>query len=131
MGLFKQMKDMKATVAAAPGLIAQGQQLAANAAVMQQAYAGQLQQAMVYQQAAAQPLTAETLAPINGVDLATYAWVGKRLAGVGYDQSQAPAFAAQKGIAAADWAAAADGWCARMNAVPALGAEFRRHYDAA
>ena len=50
---------------------------------------------------------------------------------VGYDQAQAPAFAAQRGIAAADWEAAAAGWTARMQQVPALGQEFRRHYDAA
>lgn len=131
MGLFKSMKDMKSAVAAAPGMIQQSQQLAANAAVMQQAYAGQMQQSMAYNAGLAQPLTPEQLAPINGVDLPTYAWVGKRLAGVGYDQAQAPAFAAQRGIAAADWEAAAAGWTARMQQVPALGQEFRRHYDAA
>lgn len=131
MGLFKQMKDMKATVAAAPALIQQGQQMAMSAASMQQAYAGQMQQAMTYQAAAAQPLSADVLTPICGVDLPTYAWVAKQLASVGYDQSQAPAFAATKGISSADWDTAANGWSSRMQQVPALGQEFRRHYDAA
>ena len=31
MGLFKQMKDMKNVVAAAPGMVDQAQQMAANA----------------------------------------------------------------------------------------------------
>jgi hypothetical protein len=131
MGLLKQMKDLKATVAVAPSMIQQGQAMAANAAAMQHAYAGQMQQAAAYHAAAAQPLPAETLRPINGVDLATYAWVAKRIAEVGYDQSQAPAFAAQKGITGADWDIAAAGWSSRMQSVPALGQEFRRCYDVA
>lgn len=131
MGLFKQMKDMKTTVAAAPAMIQQGQQLAASAAAMQQAYAGQMQQAMTYQVAIAQPLPADVMTPIHGVDLPTYAWVAKQLSKVGYDQSKAPAFAATKGITSTDWDAAANGWSSRMQSVPALGQEFRRHYDAA
>lgn len=131
MGMFKQMKDLKATVAAAPGMIAQGQQMAANAQAMQAAQMAQMQQAMAQQQAAAQPLSAEALAPINGVDLPTYAWVAKRVAGHGYDQSFCHQYAAQKGISAADWDASAAGWSARMQATPALGQEFRRHYDVA
>ena len=42
MGLFKQMKDMKNVVAAAPGMIDQAQQMQANAQQMQAA-AGQMQ----------------------------------------------------------------------------------------
>ncbi|HNJ98071.1 MAG TPA: hypothetical protein PLV13_08100 [Ilumatobacteraceae bacterium] len=128
MGLHKNMKDLKATVAAAPGMVDQAQQMAASAQAMQ---AAQMQQAMAYQQAAAQPLPAEALTPINGVDLPTYAWVGKRVAAHNYDQSFCHQYAAQKGISAGDWDAGAAGWTTRMQQYPALGQEFRRHYDVA
>jgi hypothetical protein len=131
MGFMQQMKDLKTTVAAAPAMIQQSQELAANAQQMQMAYAAQAQQAAQFQAAAAQPLPATALAPIDGVDLATYAWVSKQVAHAGYDQTVAPAAAAQKGIAAAQWQAAAEGWAARMTTVPGLGTEFRRLFDAA
>ena len=135
MGFLKQMKDMKAVVAAAPGMIQQGQEMAANAYAYQAAQANQMQHAMAMQQQAAAPyaipVTAEHLAPINGVDLPTYAWVAKQVANNGFNQSLAAGFAAQRGISAADWDAAGAGWSSRMTAVPSLGAEFRRHYDVA
>lgn len=131
MGLFKSVRDMKDMVAAAPSMMAQGQQLAANAQAMQAAQMGQMQQAMAYNQQLGQPIAAEHLTPINGVDLPSYAWVAKQLSHHGYNQALAPDFAAQRGISAADWEAAAAGWTARMTAVPPLGREFRRHYDVA
>jgi len=129
MGLFKQMKDMKQAVAAAPGMIEQAQQLAANAQVYQQAHLAQAGQAMAFQQQVAQPVDAGQLVPIAGVDLPTYAWVVKQIAAHGYNQALLPSFAAQKGISASDWQAAMDGWGERIND-PALAREFRRHYDA-
>jgi hypothetical protein len=129
MGIFKQLKDLNKAVAAAPGLIEQAQQLGANAQAMQQANAAQAGQAMAFQQQVAQPVNAELLAPIAGVDLATYAWVVKQIAPLGYDQSLLPGFAAQRGIGAQQWQQAMDGWGARIND-PALAREFRRHYDA-
>ena len=137
MGLFKSIKDMKDMVSAAPGLIDQSQQMAASAQAMQAAQMqqmgqmGQMQQAMAYNQQVGQAIPAEQLSPINGVDMPTYAWVAKRVAEQGYNQSLATGFAAQRGITAADWDAAAAGWSSRMTAVPAMGPEFRRHYDAA
>ena len=135
MGFLKQMKDMKAVVAAAPGMIQQGQEMAANASAYQAAQANQMQHAMAMQQQAAAPyaipVTAEHLAPINGVDLPTYSWVAKQVANNGYNQSLSAGFAAQRGISAADWDAAGAGWSTRMTQVPSLGAEFRRHYDVA
>jgi hypothetical protein len=128
MGLFKGIKDMKTTVAAAPGMIDQAQQMAANAQVMQ---AQMMQQAAAQQQVMNQPLPPEALTPINGVDLPTYAWVAKRVADHNYDQSFSHQYAAQKGITGADWDAAAAGWTARMQQYPGMGAEFRRHYDVA
>jgi len=131
MGLFKQMKDMKTVVAAAPSMIQQSQALAVNAQAMQASQMQQMQQAMAYNQQVGQAIPAEQLSPINGVDMPTYAWVAKRVAEQGYNQSLATGFAAQRGITAADWDAAAAGWSSRMTAVPAMGPEFRRHYDAA
>ena len=46
MGLFKQMKDMKDLVHAAPGMIDQSQEMAANAQVMQQQMMAQQQAAI-------------------------------------------------------------------------------------
>lgn len=131
MGFMQQMKDLKATVAAAPTMIDQSQQLAANAQAMQAAYATQMAQATQYHAGMASPLPAEALEPILGVDLPTYAWVSKQVAHAGYDQSAAVGAAAQRGITSDQWRSAAEGWAARMQAVPALGTEFRRHYDAA
>lgn len=131
MGFLKQIKDMKTVVAAAPGMIQQGQEMAANAQAMQVGQMAQMQQAIAYNQQVGQPIAAEHLAPINGVDLPTYAWVAKQVANNGYDQSLAVGFASQRGISAADWEAAGAGWSGRMTAVPAIGPEFRRHYDVA
>jgi hypothetical protein len=132
MGIFKQFKDLNKGLAAAPGLIEQAQQLGASAQAMQQAnaaHAAQAAQAMAFQQQVAQPVNADLLAPIAGVDLPTYAWVVKQIAPLGYDQSLLPGFAAQRGIGAQQWQQAMDGWGARIND-PALAREFRRHYDA-
>ena len=131
MGLFKQMKDMKQIVAAAPAMMQQGQMMAANAQAMQASAMSQMQQSIAYNQQVGAPISPEHLAPINGVDLPTYAWIGKQVAKAGYDQSLATGFAAQKGVSAGDWEAAAAGWTARMTAVPAIGPEFRRYYDVA
>ena len=131
MGFMKQMKDLKATVAAAPTMIQQSQEMAANAQAMQVAYAGQMQQAAQFQAATAQPLPTSALEAIHGVDLATYAWVSKQVALAGYDQTVATGAAAQRGIGAGQWQAAAEGWATRMTSVPGLGTEFRRLYDAA
>jgi hypothetical protein len=131
MGFLKQMKEMKQVVAAAPGMIQQGQQMAANAQAMQAAQMSQMQHAIAYNQQVGQPIAPEHLTPINGVDLPTYAWVGKQVANNGYNQALTVGFAAQRGISAADWEAAAAGWTARMTTVPAIGPEFRRYYDVA
>lgn len=122
MGLFKQLKD-RATTAGATAV-------AATRAIGTDT-AAQLDAARAYHATAGQPLAAASLAPINGVDMATYAWVSKQVAKAGYDQSLAVGFAGQRGVAPADWEAAVNGWAERMQAEPALGREFRRHFDAA
>jgi hypothetical protein len=133
MGLFKQMKDMKNMVEAAPGMLAQGQQVAAQA----QEYAAAQQAAA--QQAAAQAAAATAatpagasavgdFAPISNVSLEQYATLCKQLGAGAGDAAQAHAAAAAYGISPADWDAASAGWGARMQSDRAVGTKFRDLY---
>jgi hypothetical protein len=128
MGLFKQLKDMKDTVAAAPGMIEQAQQLKANAEAMQAAQMAQMNAANAAATAAAVGEGGPDFEPINGVSLELYAEISKGLAAVGYDQSQAPVIAASKGVSASDWDAAMNGWNARMQTNPAVAKRFNALY---
>jgi len=127
MGLFKNLKDMKAMAAAAPGLIESAQQLGAQAQTQAQAQ-GHVDAANL---AAYGEPAAEALEPIAGVDLATYAKVVKGIAAFGYDADRLPEVAATHGIAAADWATAQAGWGERIQADRALGARFNVLYGQA
>ena len=133
MGLFKDIKDMKNMVNAAPGMVDQATQMQAQAQQMAAA-----QQAALNNQMAANagpatdtgtPTPAE-LEPIAGVSIEAYARVSKGLAAVGYDQSKAVEIAAQQGIDADSWQQAVDGWNTRMQQNAAVGREFHRHYTA-
>ena len=124
MGLFKQFKDMKETVAAAPGMVEQAQQLQQNAQQMQAASAAAAAQA----DAAASTAAGPDFEPIAGVTLEQYAEVSKGLAAVNYDQAQAPAIAAGMGISGENWQTAMDGWNARMAANPAVAKRFNALY---
>lgn len=120
MGLFKQMKDLKETVEAAPAMVDQAMQLKAQAEQMQAAQQAQAQAAMQQAAAASAAIPAAPVAggdfePIAGVSLELYAEVSRELAGHGYDQSAAAGIAAAKGISADSWQAAMDGWNARMH----------------
>ena len=105
MGIFKQMKDMKDMVNAAPGLVEQAQQMGAQAqqmAAAQQAAA----QARMAQYGGAQPgafgqqaaPTGPDFEPIDGVSLEQFAAVGKAVAAYNYDGTKLPEIAASKGI---------------------------------
>ena len=130
MGLFKSMKDMKNTVAAAPDMIEQAQKLGANA----QAMAAQQQAAaaaqMAQQQAAMAPgdATGPDFEPVEGVSLELYAEISKGLAAYNYDQSMAPMIAGEKGVSPDAWQAAVDTWNARMKSNPAVGQRFNALY---
>lgn len=141
--MFKQIKQMKEAVAGAPALIEQAQELQA-AAYGQQAAAQQM--AAQHQAAAAGvpaggigagiapapapgSLSDADLAPIGGVSLDLYVELSRELGARGYTLEQAPALAAERGIAAADWQAAVDGWNGRMGANPAVALEFNRLYQ--
>ena len=134
MGLFKQWKDMKATVHAAPEMIEQAQQLQANAAAMQAAQQQQAMQAMQAQQAAQTQAAAAPGAmgpdfePIAGVSLELYAEISKGLAAYNYDLSAAPGIAATKGVNPQDWETAMTGWNARITANKAVAQRFNALY---
>jgi hypothetical protein len=131
VGMFKQLKDMKKAVEAAPGLVDQSMQMADQAQQMAAAQQAAAQQAMAQQQAAAQqavPATGGDFEPIAGVSLEQFAEVCKGLAAHGYDQSKGPEVAASKGIGPAEWQQALDGWNARVKANPAVAQRFSAAY---
>lgn len=128
MGLFKNMKDMKDMVQAAPGLIESAEKLQAQA----QAAAGQQAGGQDYVTAAnvaahGEP-SAEALEPIAGVDLETYAKIVKGIAAFGNDANRLPEVAATLGVAPTDWATAQAGWGKRIQEDRALGTRFNTLY---
>lgn len=136
MGLFKDFKDMKDMVEAAPGMIDSAQQLQANAqaqAAAYQAQAGQMPgQAYVNNLNAGingEP-SADALKPINGVTLETYTAIIKELGARGNDQSLLPEIAGSHGVKPADWEKAKEGWGARIKDDRALGSKFNALYTA-
>jgi hypothetical protein len=69
------------------------------------------------------------LEPIGGVGIELYAELSRELGARGHGLDQAPALAAERGIAADDWHAAVAGWNQRMAANPAVALEFNRLYQ--
>lgn len=135
MGLFKQLKDMKDTVAAAPGMVEQAQQMGASAQAMQQQAMAQqqaaMQQAAAFQAAqAGAPAQPGNLEPIAGVALEQYARIVKAIAPLNYDQSLLPGIAASNGIDGASWQQAHDGWNARIQSDPSVAKAFSDIYRA-
>ncbi|MFN8024756.1 MAG: hypothetical protein U0Q03_24715 [Acidimicrobiales bacterium] len=144
MGMFKDMrkgmKDLQATVAAAPAMIDEAERMRANAAAMQQAALGQMAAADAAQRQAmaglapgapigAPPARQDgVFEPIAGVSLALYVEITKGLAAYGYDQSKALDIAMSKGVPADVWAAAMEGWNARITANRAVAQEYNRMY---
>jgi hypothetical protein len=126
MGLFKQVKDMKQMVAAAPEMMAAAQQAGLAA---QQLAAAQAEQAQAAAAASAPAIPAPAdLEPIAGVSLQVYAEISRGLSAHGYDTSKSFDLAAARGISRDDWQAAMDGWNARMAASPAVGRAFNDAY---
>jgi len=122
MGLFKQMKDMKKTVEAAPGLMAQAQSMGAQAQSMQAA-----QYAAMQQQAAAAPADGAFFEPIAGVSLELYAEISRESAGRPGDLGHAASSAAGRGVSGESWQTAMDGWNARMHN-PSVAQRFNALY---
>ncbi|HEY0934555.1 MAG TPA: hypothetical protein VGD91_12520 [Trebonia sp.] len=132
MGMIKRMKDMKDMVNAAPGLVAQAQQMGAQA-----------QQMAAAQQAAMQARTAQPAggftgaAPagpdfesIAGVSLDQFAAVSKAVAAYNYDQSMLAQIAVSRGIQASAWEIASQGWNDRIKRNIAVAQRFNQVYRA-
>lgn len=135
MGMFKQFKDAKKAMEAAPDLIQQGMQMGAQAQEMAAAQQAALQQQALAAQQATAGATAGAASgpdfePIAGVSLEQFAAVCRELASHGYDQSKAAGIAAEKGIDGASWQQALDGWNERVKANPAVAQQFNAHYRA-
>ena len=118
MGMFQQIKQLRETTAALPGVIAQAGELRTAALAYQQ----------TSRPVAASGLAADDprLAPIAGVDLASYARVVKASTAGG---EPAALVAAQLGIDEAAWLAAAAGWPARMTGDMVLARQYGTIYQ--
>jgi hypothetical protein len=144
MGIFKQIKDMKDMVNAAPGLVEQAQQMGAQAqqmAAAQQAAAqarmaqyGGAQPGAFGQQAGSLGQTAgpagPDFEPIADVSLAQFAAVTKAVAAFNYDGSKLPEIAASKGIPSYAWETACNGWNERIKSNPAVAQRYNQLYRA-
>jgi len=132
-GMLKRMKDMKDMIEAAPGMVAQVQQLGAQA-----------QQMAVAQHAAYQTLAAQAAGarlrgaeagadfdPIAGVPIEEFAAVSKSVAAFGYDPAKLPEIAASRGIQEAAWQTAHQGWIDRIKRNRAVAQQFNQLYRAA
>ena len=125
MGMFKQMKDMKKTVAAAPDLVDQAMQMSQQAQHMQaaQQQAAMAQAPMGGVAASTGELVGPDAEPIAGVSLEQYAAICKAMGGV-----NDPSVAAAHGVAPDAWQAAQDGWTARMQRNHAVGRQFNTYF---
>lgn len=135
MGMFKQLKQAKHSIEAAPGMIAQAQELGAQAQQMAVAQQAAAAQAAAQAQAQAQAMSATAapaaggdLEPIAGVSLELYAEISKGLAAYNYDQSKGADVAAAKGVTATSWEQAMAGWNDRIKADPAVARQFNKLY---
>ncbi len=130
MGMLKRMKDMKDVVQAAPGMVAQAQQLSAQAQQMAAAQQAAMQ-AQLGQAGGSQPGAAPAGAdyePIAGVSLDQFAAVSKGVAAFGYDPSKLPEIAASMGIPALSWETAHQGWNERIRRNRAVAQRFNQIY---
>ncbi len=132
MGLFKQMKDMKTVVAAAPGLIDQAQQMQASAAAMQGTQgAGYLGAGVPGGSYAPGSVEGPVMDPINGVTLEDYARIAKTIGEQRLDQAGTEALVQRLGHSVADWQGAYDGWNERFKGNTALSVQFGVIYQSA
>ena len=139
MGLFKDFKDMKDMVSAAPGMIDSANELAANAQAQAAGQQAQFGAGGMGGQAYVNNLnagingepSADALKPISGVTLETYTAIIKELGARGNDQSLLPEIAQSHGVKPADWEKAKEGWGARIKDDRALGSKFNTLYTTA
>lgn len=75
--------------------------------------------------------SAESLAPIAGVDLSLYARIVKGIAALGYDSDRLVEVAAAHGVSEVAWRLALSGWGGRIQDDRVLGARFDELYNQA
>lgn len=131
LGFLRDMKDMKDMTKAAPGMIANAQQMGVQAqemAAAQRAAAQAQMQQFAQEQQALADAGGPDYEPIAGVSLDVYAGISKELANHDYDQSQAVTIAAGKGISASSWEEAVDGWNKRIRSNSTVARRFNQLY---
>jgi hypothetical protein len=123
MGLFKDLKNMKDTVHAAPDMIRQAQDLGAQAQALG---AAQAANPMV---GAPGIVTAAELEPIAGISLERYAQFAKTVGEKRLDGDATESLVVAQGFAPGAWQQAYDGWNARMKVNMALSTQFGQIYQ--
>ncbi|WP_431973518.1 hypothetical protein [Micromonospora haikouensis] len=139
MGLFKQLKDMRNVVEAAPAMISEARALQQQASQAQAAggfgpgYGGGVAGYgnVAVPQPADVPPGDPRLIPIEGVGLELYARASKAAATRGLDEAGMARYAATLGVDPATWPAAVAGWNARMRGDMQLATHFGRLYQEA
>jgi hypothetical protein len=130
--MLRRMKDMRDMANAAPAMVAQAQQLGAQARQMAAAQQAAMQ-AQMMQPGGLAPGGAPAGAdfePIAGVSLEQFVGVSKGAAVYNYDQSRLAEIAALKGIPAFSWEDASRGWNDRIKGNPAVAQRFNQLYRA-
>ena len=126
MGLFKQMKDMKTMVNAAPAMVDQAMALGAQAQQMGAATGA----AMGGMPGPVDP-NDPMLAPIAGIDLARYAQLSKAIGHYGLRSAeQIDEYMTRAGHTPEAWQEAFDGWNARFKANMSLSMLYAQHFNA-
>jgi hypothetical protein len=125
MGFLKQMKDMKNTLHEAPGMIAQAQELGAQAKAYQAAVADMPGVGTGFVVSSAE------LEPISGISLERYAQLAKAVGARKLEGAELDSFLAANGHNHADWQAAYDGWNARMKANMGITTQYGTLYQQA
>jgi hypothetical protein len=125
MGLFKQMKDMKNMVAAAPEMITNAQALAGQAQQLQHAQMAAMQAGtMPGMPGVGTPPDAAKLTPIAGVSIALYAQLSKTIGEQRLDADGITRLMTTQGLTYAQWDDAYAGWNERFKADMALSSHF-------
>ena len=115
--MFKQLKQLRETTAALPGVIADANALRASA--------WSYQAAASPQQAQGISTSDPRMTPIASVDLPTYAWIVKTAVNSGRPVDDV---AAKHGVSMADWQQAASGWPTRMHGDMTLAVYYGQLY---
>jgi hypothetical protein len=128
MGLFKDLKNMKDTVHAAPDMIRQAQDLGTQAQALGAAPAAN-PMASVGLGGPPGIVTAAELEPIAGISLEKYAQFAKTVGEKRLDGDATESLVVAQGFAPGAWQQAYDGWNARMKVNMALSTQFGQIYQ--